>query len=201
MIAINTDDSKLSAFHDDKGKDLLVNEGFGGDGFGFSKVNDEGNFGMVEIRASGVPTKGSSVVQVKGSLDVSHGTKSKAERSAELTLKPGAKLEVGAYSFEIKKVDKRTVDKRTFGVDPMEITLTIGKELTAIRAFRFFDANGEEVKVNSTGTATTKVFNKITVERSFGLSKVITSGMLELHIWQDLKTTTIPIKLSVGLGF
>ncbi len=197
LIAIDTNESKLSAFRDNKGTNLLVKEGFGGDGFdSFPKVNDAGTLGMVDVRGGGIPTKGAHSVQVKGSLTVSQGTQSKAVKSAKVAFKDGSKLVAGAYTFEIKKVGKPS-----FGDHPMEITLKIDQKLTEIRAFRFLDVNGNEVESNGTGSSSMGFNDQVTVERSFSLAKEITTGTLELDVWQDLKTKTVPIDVTVGVGF
>ena len=195
LIAFDDDKSKLVALTDDKGASLLKGEEFH-EGFGMmTSISDDGKACLVEINGQGLPGKDASRIRAAGTMVFRCGSTKKTFQDANVAVKVGAKVNAGAVPFEITEVGKPD-----WGDEPLQIKLTTHQEIPEIAEIKFLDNAGREIESSQAGTMTTTMFNKVTVERYFNLSRKTDSLAVAITYWTDMKTVSVPFSVEAGLG-
>ncbi len=200
IIEIDMDASKLDAFTDDKGGNLLTkSKGFNKDGFGaFPRIGKKAKMAIVEINGGGVPGKGSSAIAAKGTLVVHTASKKQTVKSTPFELKAGAKLKAGTIAMTVKKVGKPQFSED----DALEIELeTKDKAIELVANARFLSATGAALGARSTGSGKMGFNKNYTYMRNYSFKKAVTGKViLELDVWTDFKENKIPFDIKAGVG-
>ena len=198
IIGMNEDDSNVVVFSDDKGTDFTkVKRRFSRKsvGFGFPRLSEDGMALIAEVESSGIPQKGAQSVLLKGALLVSVASKSTLSKSEVTELKKGVKLTVGEQSFEVTKSGKPQ-----WGDDPWSIELKSNVSHKAFKAFKFFDAKGEEIKADKNGSSSMGMFGKRTYTVTFNFARKVDKIVLGLDGWTDLEVVKVPFDVTVKVG-
>lgn len=196
LIAIETDDSKLEALRDDTGGDLLAGDDSYFGPFGsFPDISDDQTLAMFEIAGPGLPAANARSITAKGVLKVKQASKSAKARTENVSLAPETKFEVGGYSFVITEVGKSEWSEAK-----LSLTLQTKQDINAVRAVRFFDADGAEIEADIEGSSSMRFGGDATYEVGYGLAKKVANATIEIDVWQDLKTVDLPFEISSGIG-
>lgn len=198
IIGMDEDGSKVTVFSDDKGTDFTkVKRRFSRKsvGFGFPRLSEDGMALMAEVESSGIPQKGAQSVLLKGELLVSVASKSKLSKSKVTELKKGVKLTVGKQSFEVTEAGKPD-----WGDDPWSVELKSNVSYKDFKAFKFYDAKGEEIKADRKGSGSMGMFGKRTYTVTFNLARKVDKIVLGLDGWTDLEVVKVPFDFTVEAG-
>ena len=97
-----------------------------------------------------------------------------------------------------------TVFSRPVWFDCLEgkktIPLEKKKEWPAFSAVRFYDGEGNEIKSESGGSSRFSMLGSVTESRTFRLASKPKSFRVEMDIWSDLESITVPFSVKVGPG-
>ena len=185
IVEVDDDGSKLEAFTDDKGQNLMEEARVGP----FPHVTQDGSAALVEVEVRARPSAGASSVSVQGALAMTLAGGSKPFRAANVKLDAGQTFKIGTTTLTISD-PKAEDDETTFTVNlPRSL-------LTSIREVHFFDAKNEPIEGRRTGSG---YFNeKAELELAVkSKEKVLT---IEFDLWQNLKLTKVPFSIEAGLG-
>lgn len=185
IVDIDDHASKLDAFSDDKGQNLLE-EGRVGP---FPKVAEDGSAAIVEVQVRARPAAGAASVSVQGVIGMTVANGSKPVRATGVRLETGQTFKVGTTMIAISeaKVEEEST-KLNFGL-PRSV-------LNTIREVRFFDTKNVPIESRRTGSG---YFNeKANLEYDAKTKdKAVT---VELELWQNPRTIKVPFNVQVGLG-
>jgi len=185
IVAVDDDGSKIEAFTDDRGQNLMEEARVGP----FPHVTEDGSAALVEVEVRARPSAGASSVSVQGTLSMTLAGGSRPFRAASVKLEAGQTFKIGATTLTIS-------DPK---VDDEETTFTVNLPrslLNSIRDVHFFDAKNEAVEGHRAGSG---YFNeKAELELAAKTKeKVLT---IEFELWQNLKTAKVPFSIEAGLG-
>jgi hypothetical protein len=199
IIKVDTRESTLESFTDDKGTDLLIEKkGFNKDGFGhFARISEDGKGALIDIESGGLPAAGATKVTAKGSLLIQTASTKKAFKSAPIALIAGTELTIGEIALKVEKVGKPS-----FGDDALELELeTTNKAIERVADVKFFDAAGKELESNSSGSSSMGFGKKYTYGRSYNFKKAVTGKVVvQFEMWTDFEETQVPITVTMGIG-
>ncbi|MFT6862941.1 MAG: hypothetical protein ACJAVK_001502 [Akkermansiaceae bacterium] len=198
IIGMDEEGSTVTVFSDDKGTDFTkVKRRFSNKsvGFGFPRLSEDGKALMAEVETAGIPQKGSQSIILKGELLVSVASESSLSKSVVTEVKKGAKLTVGKQSFEVAKAGKPD-----WGDDPWSIELKSNVSHKDFKAFKFYDAKGEEIKADQNGSGSMGMFGKRSYTVTFNLAKKVEKIILGLDGWTDLEVVKVPFEVTVNAG-
>lgn len=194
LIEVDRKASKITAFADDKGTDLLV----GKRDFrnGISSIGDEiskdAKAALLTIRGEGVPADGATHLHLTGTLAIKSATGTKTFTQKSVALKAGTKIKAGPVSLTIKKVGKPKWAS-------WEITFTNDAGMEQVADVKFLDAAGKPIKSTRGGSWSS---NGKLMQVSYALGQKVQAATIQFDVWQGLKTVTVPfdVTTSVGLG-
>ena len=199
IIKVDTRDSNLEAFTDDKGTDLLINKkGFNKDGFSpFERISKDGKAALVEIESGGVPAAGAAKVHAKGSLKVQTASTKKAFKSDAIDLKVGTEFTVGEISYKVKQSGRPDFGDAALGIE-LETT---NKAVQRVATVKFLDSAGKEIETNQAGSSRMGFGNKYTFGRNYNLKTAPTGKVvMVVEIWTDFEELDLPFDLKIGIG-
>jgi len=197
IVSIDQFNSKLDAFNDDKGTDLLATKSedpFNKPGINMINVNEGGATANMDFQAAGLPAKGAAALNISGKLS--------------------AKVAAGTKQFTMESVDIKTNASFTCGDLPLKITAAgFGKamfsnekefsvtfsssgDLEGIATLEFFDAQGGKIEArkSSWGGGMGTYFVEYVFKASLDHAKIVAT------CWQDLKTVEVPFSIKTGVG-
>ncbi len=192
IIGLDEDKSKVTSFTDDKGTDLTGGKAEFGS---FPKIAEDGTFGILEVKGSGIPAAGATKIMAKGTLAVTLGGKTATTRSEAVAVKKGTRFTLGDYKFEVSDTSESGDDEK-----PTSLTLQAKQNLDGVAAIRFFTEAGKEIEASNSGSSSSGFNNSVTIEKYFDLATKATSILIEIDAYTDLKVETIPFDLTTGLG-
>ena len=197
IIAIDSRESKLDSFTDDKGTKLDVKGQFGRGGIGsFPRISDDGKAAVVEIQGGAIPAKGSVKLQAKGMLKVTVASDKKSIKSKPVKVGKDAVVKIGEnYQFTMKKVGKPN-----FGDNVLQIDLEIKKRIDEVADIKFYTADGKPIEAKGAGSSSGGFGNNWTVTKSFSFAKKHASIIVELDYWSKKKILAVPFDISAGVG-
>lgn len=218
LISLDVPASKIAAFSDDRGTDLLVppaaptprpasvhvSLGLGrkpGINTFASRVIGDGRAALVAVESPGLPGKGATVLRVKGALAVRLGGKTEDVTLTNLELKKG-KLDVKGLDVSINAVDEQADASHAPGGSPKctVVTLKLNEESAdTFIAANFSGANGRPVEQVQTGTSILGHAGVKTVTyrlKAEGLQRV----SITFSYWTELHTVVIPLDVVASLG-
>ena len=197
-IEILEGDSRLEAFTDNTGAVLLEAgkaKRFGFVGMTRSDIADDGKTATFCFSALSTPTKGATAVQVKANVAFLLGAKVTTATADNVTVKADESFPVGDWTLKITKAGKPQ-----WGDGKMEIELETNQEVASIKAFRFFNAAGEEVESRFRSSSEMTMGGKSVYTRSFALDEALETMTLKLDYYAETETVTAAIDVTVGPG-
>ena len=196
LIAFDKNAGKVNAFVDDKGTNLLPGKRFGRPGFGMmSSITKDGKACMVELDGGTLPAKGAGEVRASGTMVFKTGTKKKTFKQADVPVKKGAAVKAGPIPFTIK-----SAGKPQWGNQPLQITFNTKQKLDRIAEWKFYDADGKEIKSSHGGTSTMSMLGMTNIDRSVNLAKKVDKVTIAITYWTDMKTVSVPFDVKVSMG-
>jgi hypothetical protein len=204
LLEVDRNASKLTAFTDDKGKDLTKAEDakqqrFSRDaGFSMSSnISEDGKVCVSEVDAPGVPSKGATVMTVTGTLVFRAATKKKDFTAENVALKAGSAIKAGSIPLTITKVGKPEWGGED---DAFAVTLEAKQDLSSIAGIEFFDAAGKKVESRRGSSSSMSFGDSVTITWEYNLKNKLNTAKIVISYWMDMKKLTVPVDLKVGLG-
>lgn len=197
LIEIDRDKSKLQAFIDDKGTNLLEGEDrFGRTGIGsFPTINSAGDAAMIEVSGPSLPAVDATKVIAKGKLVVRAATKKKTFEQKNVVLKVGGQIKAGDVAFEVKKFGKSDWEE-----DKNEIEIETKDDVSAIADVRFLDAAGKDLEIDRNGSMSFGFAGNRTTTWTYTLPKGVKTVTVEIDYWLDMKDVELSFGVATGLG-
>jgi len=160
----------------------------------FGRISKDHKVALVEIGGEHLPAKGATQLIAQGEIGLKvAGVMVVAEHYvAPQSLKKGATFEVGEGKYTVKEVKKAGSELR--------VTLSCNTDPHQYAGFAFKDASGKVVKARKSGHSMMNLglVKKTTV--SIRIEEPIEEGVIEISVWKDLKTLTVPFDLKVGIA-
>lgn len=196
LIKLDKDASKVTAFTDDKGNNLISGKGFGSfEGFAWFRASKDGKVATIDVTGRKTPGKGASSLVIKGKLVFQAASKKSTHRHTKAALVKGTKIKAGPVNCEISEAGKPD-----WGDSEWSVTLKFDGERPPISELRFLDAKGNELKSSSAGSSRTKIFSKVTSTMRYRIDKKVPAATIEFVLWDDIETVVLPLDMKVGLG-
>jgi len=198
IVKLDTDNSEITSFKDNKGTDLLK-EPAGKQGkfyrstFGWPRVSKDGKAVLVEVTGKSRPAKGSTSVKADVKAHLLMASEKKTERAKGVALKAGTEVKAGPAPLTVDKVQPGGGGKTT------EVTLKSNEVFDHLIEVRFYKG-AELVKSRRAGTMTTTMFKKKTVHATYSVKEKLDVVDIEVEYWADLATKVVPVKVEAGLG-
>ena len=188
IIAFNRKQSKVSIQYG--GKDL------GGEFGSWGKFSEDGKIMRLEAKTDQLPAGKATNLKLTGSVEIVTASKSETKSVGPQALKVGDKLTFGEdFTCEVTKLGKPT-----YGNDELEITFKWKHEISKLSAVRFFNKEGKEIESKSSGRSSFGSLGKMTVTKSYKLKKKSDVLKIEMELWTDAETVTVPLNVELGLG-
>jgi hypothetical protein len=185
IVEVDDDASRVDAFTDNSGQNLLEEGRFGP----FPKISEDNAAALVEIEVRGRPGAGASSLKVQGSVAMSLAGGTKATRIASVRLEPGKTMKVGNVTITIKSV--------TPGDDSTDLGVGLPRSfMNTIHAVRFYDSKGELIESRRTSSG----YMNDAGEMNFDLKSKEKVVSAEFDIWQNIRQIKVPFSLTVGIG-
>lgn len=204
LLEVDRKASKLTAFTDDKGKDLTKAEDtkqqrFSRDaGFSMSSnISEDGKVCVSEVDAPGVPSKGATVMTVNGTLVFRAATKKQDFTAENVALKAGSAIKAGAVAFNITETGKPQWGGDD---DAFAVTLEAKQDVSSIAGIEFFDAAGKKIEAKRGSSSSMSFGNNVTVTWQYNLKAKADAAKIVVSYWTDMQKLTVPVDLKVGLG-
>jgi hypothetical protein len=192
-LEIETDESKLETFTDDKGLTLYdVKETFGRKGFGpFAKTSKDGKMGLATVEGKIAPSAGATKALAKGKLAVRVGTKKTNHKPGKVALKKGTVFKAGTAEF--------TVGESKSEGDGISLTLDTKQDIATLASIRFLGPDGKEIESDRTMTSSMGAFGAKQYSIGYNLKTKQAQVSIELEVWDDMKTTMVPFDVTVPI--
>jgi hypothetical protein len=203
LLEVDRKASKITAFTDDKGKDLTKAEDTKSNfkqeaGFSMgATISDDAKSCVVEAEAPSAPSKGATVLTVSGTL-VFHAATKKQDFTAEnVALKAGSAVKAGAVAFTITETGKPQWggDDEVFAV-----TLEAKQDISAVAGIEFFDTAGKKIESKRGMSSSMSFGNNVSVTWTYNLKAKADAAKIVISYWTDMQKLTVPVNLKVGLG-
>ena len=197
LLSVDTEQSKLVRFRDDKGTDLAkgASKGF------FFWVSKRSSFGdapkdacVLEFQTKGLPAKGAGRIELVAEVAM-RSASGTASAQQEVKLKEGAKISCGPVPMFLSSVDDSEFDGS-------EVTVQVSAKepMDAVKEIEFLDAQGAPMKAESMGSSSFGFGGKKTYSRAFGLPSRPKSLTVKVTYFREVETVQVPVKLSLGMG-
>lgn len=203
LLDIDRNASALTAFTDDKGKDLTKPEDekqrfHRKAEFATSPtISEDGKACITEVKAPGVPTKGASLMTVTGKLTLVTATEKQEFTAEGVALKAGSEIKAGAIPFTIKEAAEPKWGSKDY---PWSVTLVAKKDLTSIADIAFYDAAGKKVESSRGSSSRMSFGSNVTITQTYRLKAKLDTAKVVVTYWTDLKKVEVPVNLKVGVG-
>lgn len=190
IVKFDSDNCKIIKFADNAGKAMNGEMGH------FAKVGESGKKLRFEIESKELPTKGATGFEVEGSLVIDVASKSEVVKTEPVEFEKGKELVFGEHL----KTKITEIGKPFYGDMKAEITLEAKKAWPAFAAVRFYDGEGNEIKSEAGGHSRFSMLNSVTESRTFSLASKPKTFRVEMDIWSDLESITVPFNMKAELG-
>jgi len=197
-LALRGGDKGIIGFNKDKSK-VTISDGTNdlGGKFGmWNKISKDGKVMRIEISSEKLPAADAATLKLTGKLDVTVASKTETQSTEAREFKKGDKVELtDDFKFEIDKIGKPK-----WGKDPLEVTFKWNRKVPEFAAVRFYDKEGKEIESSKGGSGSSGFLGKYTVTKSYKLKKKSDVLKIEMDLWMDAKTITLPVDVTVGAG-
>jgi hypothetical protein len=186
LIEIDRDGSRIDAFTDDKGRNLLEEGRFSAP----PKLSDDRSAALVEVSVRTRPSAGASSVCVQGTIAMTMASAAKATRVSNVRLETGRSIKLGAGSVIVKRANVTD--------EGIELVFALPQAvLPAIKDIRFFDSKGAPLDSVRTGSG---VIND-SAQIELTLKSKATAVAIDFNLWQNLRPVKTTFNVTAGLGF
>ena len=192
LLGFDRQNSKLNAFTDDKGGDLLKGDSNGGIDLGSFQSFDHTNALLLEIKTRSLPTKGATELMVSGDVFVETAGRTRQFKTGELEFKAGTEFSIGKTKLKISKV--------TPTASGCNLILEANQSLESISNLEFIDEEGNKVESRKYGSSSSTSPSGTFVQWDLSLNKKLERGEISAVCWQDLKTVEVPVSIKTGVG-
>lgn len=208
FLGIDEEKSKINAFNDDLGADLLKAKPSAGGGLGMipgfsmhmnsnpfqADVADHKHSCDVRISAPNQPSKGAKLIQLDATIVARFGSELEQVETTVSKVAKGAKHELGPITFVIEEMR----EEDAFGDPQLMVTLKTEDDLGVMQKVEFIDANGAVIEHSEMGSMFGGGFG---TQINYGLPQGTKAFGLRLGYFKDVQSVPVPIKLSTGVGF
>ena len=176
----------------DDGTELPLEEMFDGN-FRLS-LNEKPEKGLVSMRTSEIPAKGTKQIQLEGDLFLVVGRDLKTV-DAEIVLEEGKELKFGPLDATVGEIGD------AFG-EPFKKTFQMSSKMPfdSIASIEFVDAEGKTVESSNGGSGSFGFGGDITYSRSWQIASDAKSIKARVSYYSKTETLKVPCKLEFGLG-
>ena len=196
LISFDEDESKLTSLVDDTGTDLLKGENSYFGPFGsFPRFSEDQKAAMIEISGPGLPVAGAKAIRAQGVFKFQQATKSTKVKAESVKLEEGTEFQASEFKFVISEFGKSE-----WSDAPIEMTLQTKQNANAIRAVRFYDADGKEIESEEAGRGYMSFGSDVTHDLGFTLGTEVKQATIEIEYWENLKLIDVPFEVSTGVG-
>lgn len=192
VLSLDTKQTSLVLKQDD-GTELPLDEMFDGQ-FSLS-LNEQPEKGVVSMRTSEIPAKGTKQIQVEGDLVLVVGRDLKTV-DVEIALEEGKELKFGPLDVTVGQIGD------AFG-EPFKksFELSSKKSFDAIAKVEFVDAKGKAVESSNGGSGSFGFGGDMTYSRSWQIASDAKSIKAKVSYYTKTEALKVPCKLEFGLGF
>lgn len=191
VLSLDTKQTTIMLKQDD-GTELPLEEMFDGN-FRLS-LNEKPETGVVSMRTSEIPAKGTKHIQMVGDLFLVVGRDLKTV-DVEIVLEEGKELKFGPLDATVGQIGD------AFG-EPFKksFELSSKKPFDSIAAIEFVDAKGKTVESSSGGSGSFGFGGDMTYSRSWQIASDAKSIKARVSYYTKTETLEVPCKLEFGLG-
>jgi hypothetical protein len=197
-LALRGGDKVIIGFDKDKSK-VTISDGtkdLGGKFGMWNKTSKDGKVMRIEVSSEKLPAADATTLKLTGTLDVNVASKTDTKSTEAREFKKGDKVELtDDFKFEIDKIGKPK-----WGKDPLELTFKWSRKVPELAAVRFYDKEGKEIESSKGGSGWSGFLGKYTVTKSYKLKKESEILKIEMDLWADAETITLPVNVVVGAG-
>lgn len=165
--------------------------------FGFwNRISKDAKVMRIELHSKTLPAPDCSSLTVKGDLAV-HVASNKTTKSTESRkFQKGDKVELAeGFVFEINKTGLSNWNK-----DDTEVSITWKRKVPELAEVRFYDPQGNLIESSSGGSSSMGFAGKYTVTKSYVLEKYSGAFRIEMSLWTDMQSVTVPVDFKIGIG-
>ena len=196
LISFDRDASTLAQFVDDRGTNLFSSADMFLQGFdSMQRISKDGKACLIDISGKNIPAKGATKIQASGNLILIRASKTQSYKQEKVALKKGTTVKAGDVPFTISEVKKPE-----WGEGEVQLTLQTNQDIPQIKSFKFYDAQGKEMKSTPAGSSRMQAFNKITVDKNFELYQKVDEVTIEITYWLDMQKLKVPFEVEVSVG-
>lgn len=198
IVEVDREKSKLTSLTDNKGTNLLPFSESArryGTSSTYPRMSKDGKSVMLQLHGGTVPAKGATSVKAEGVIYLTLASKQAKSRQKDVPLQLDAQVTVGPVPLTITGLSRPSHDQKG-----IHITFTADQSLAAIKAIRFFDAEGKEVTSRSSGSSNYTSGGRKIVQRTYSLSRKPDKMDVEIEHWQDVEQRELHYSVTVGLG-
>jgi hypothetical protein len=191
VLSLDAKKTQLVLKQDD-GTELPLEEMFDGN-FRLS-LNEKPETGIVSMRTSEIPAKGTKQIQLEGNLVLVVGRELKTV-DVEIVLEEGKELKFGPLDVTMGQIGD------AFG-EPFKksFELSSKKSFDSIANVEFVDAKGQPVESSSGGSGSFGFGGDMTYSRSWQIASDAESIKARISYYTKTETVEVPCKLEFGLG-
>jgi len=202
IIKINQNESRLTAFTDDLGTDLMAvqetTDVFNKPGVNFQSCNDQGMSSIIlDLKALGHPAAGATRLNISGSVNVQAAGSSKQVTVDDVQIQAGATFNIDDLLIKISEAgeNKSQWSSKDY---KYSVTFSCRQNMDTIAKFEFFDPQGKKVDAVKRSWGGGPGFG-YTIQ--YDVKQSVDHVKLVATCWQDLKTVDVPISIKTGVGF
>lgn len=191
VLSLDAKQTSLVLKQDD-GTELPLEEMF--DGNFRLTLNEKPEKGVLSMRTSEIPAKGTKQIQLEGDLFLVVGRDLKTV-DAEIVLEEGKELKFGPLDATVGEIGD------AFG-EPFKKTFQMSSKtpFDSIASIEFVDAKGKTVESSNGGSGSFGFGGDITYSRSWQIASDAKSIKARVSYYSKTETLKVPCKLEFGLG-
>jgi hypothetical protein len=200
IVKLNQDESKLTSFTDDKGTDLMSappsQDPFNKPGISFQSSAMEGTSSViVDLKASGQPAKGATLLNISGTLNAQIAASTKQFTIENVEIKTNVSFSLGDLPVMISGCG---TNRNAWSAKGYKYSVTFSslRNMDGISSLEFFDANGNKIEAvkRAWGGGFLGYMIQYDIKQNMDHAKIVAM------CWQDLKTVDVPIAIKTGVG-
>ena len=191
VLSLDAKKTKIVLKQDD-GTELPLEEMF--DGNFRLNLDEKPEKGVLSMRTSEIPAKGTKQIQLEGDLVLVVGRDLKTV-DVEIALEEGKELKFGPLDATVGEIGD------AFG-EPFKKTFQLSskKPFDAIASIEFVDAKGKVIESSSGGSGSFGFGGDITYSRSWQIASDANSIKAKVSYYTKTEILEVPCKLEFGLG-
>ena len=198
FVKLDTEASKLESFTDDKGMNLLKQEGWAGSmGFGsFPKIAKDGHTCALDVHVNNPPSPGARELTIKGRAVLLCGGPIKQAQQKDVALTKGTKVSAGAFEADISDVREEN-----YGNGKVTMVAFKGdKSPDAVKSVTFLGPDGKAVESDLTMTGHMGFAGSGSYMQEYSLKSKPDAVTIVVDYFQTMDKLEVPIDATVSVG-